>query len=259
WRDVLAPGRGPPLDEAICAQLGLPDIEIVGTGTAGLLIAFTYLKRRHPDRHTVIVPGYTCPLVVIAAAAAALDPIACYTVAGGFDLDPGHLASLLDERTLAVVPTHYGGVLTDIGWGRAVVATVPPDIAVVEDAAQAFGATWRGTSVGLAGDIGVYSFGAGKGFTIYQGGGLVARDREIMAGLRAVAAEMTGGSILGEAWRCLALVGYHALYNPLGLSVAYGAAKRFWLARGDEIRAAGDKFAMSVAVDRVGAWRKRVG
>jgi dTDP-4-amino-4,6-dideoxygalactose transaminase len=35
--------------------------------------------------------------------------------------------------------------------------------------------------------------------------------------------------------------------------------KRYWLARGDEIRAAGDKFLMSVGVNRVGDWRKRVG
>jgi len=259
WMDVLAPGGGPTLEQAICEQMRLPDIEIVSTGTAGLLIAFTYLKRRYPDRRTVIVPGYTCPLVVIAAVAAGLEAVACDTVAGGFDLDAGHLARLVDARTLAIVPTHYGGALTDIGKVRAVAAAGGANVAIVEDAAQAFGATWRGASVGLAGDIGVFSFGAGKGFTVYEGGALVARDGAIMAGLRQVAAGMRSRSALGEAWRCAALVGYHALYNPPGLRVVYGAAKRFWLARGDEVRAAGDKFAMSIAVDDVGAWRKRVG
>jgi dTDP-4-amino-4,6-dideoxygalactose transaminase len=239
--------------------MGLPDIEIVSTGTAGLLIAFTFLKRRHPDRRTVIVPGYTCPLVVIAAAAAGLEAVACDTIAGGFDLDADHLARLVDARTLAVAPTHYGGALSDIGRVRAVATAASPDIAIVEDAAQAFGATWHGAPVGLAGDIGVFSFGAGKGFTIYEGGALVARDAGIMAGLRQVAAEMTSSSALGEVWRGVLLVGYHALYNPLGLRIAYGAQKRFWLARSDEFRAAGDKFAMSIAVNRVGAWRKRVG
>ena len=259
WMDVLAPGSGPTLEQAICEQMRLPDIEIVGTGTAGLLISFAYLKRRYPHRRTVIVPGYTCPLVVIAAAAAGLEAVACDTVAGGFELDADHLARLVDRRTLAVVPTHYGGALTDIAAVRAVTSAVSADIAIIEDAAQAFGATWRGTAVGLAGDIGVFSFGAGKGFTIYEGGALVARDGEIMHGLRAAAAELTSSSAVGELWRCVALAGYHALYNPLGLSIAYGAAKRFWLARNDEIRAAGDKFAMSIAVNRVGAWRKRVG
>jgi dTDP-4-amino-4,6-dideoxygalactose transaminase len=259
WRDLVAPHHGPTLEQAVCAQLGLPDIEIVGTGTAGLLIAFAYLKSRSQRRRTVIVPGYTCPLVVIAAAAAGLQTIACDTVTGGFELDADHLARLVDNETLAVVPTHYGGALTDIARVRAIATSASREVAIIEDAAQAFGATWQGRSVGLAGDIGVFSFGAGKGFTIYEGGGLVARDAEIMAGLRQVATELRSGSALGEAWRALLLIGYHAAYNPLGLRGVYGAPKRFWLARGDDIRAAGDKFAMSITVNRVGEWRKRVG
>ena len=229
WRDLVAPHHGPTLEQALCAQLGLPDIEIVGSGTAGLLIAFAYLKGRSQRRRTVIVPGYTCPLVVIAAAAAGLQTIACDTVTGGFELDADHLARLVDNETLAVVPTHYGGALTDIARVRAIATSASREVAIIEDAAQAFGATWQGRSVGLAGDIGVFSFGAGKGFTIYEGGGLVARDAEIMAGLRQVATELRSGSALGEAWRALLLIGYHAAYNPLGLRGVYGAPKRFWL------------------------------
>jgi dTDP-4-amino-4,6-dideoxygalactose transaminase len=256
---LLALSREPTLEQAVCAQLGLPDIEIVGTGTAGLLIAFTYLKRRFPRRRTIIVPGYTCPLVVLAAAAAGLRTIACDTVAGGFDLDVGHLARLVNDETLAVVPTHYGGALTDIPRVRAIATAASREVAIIEDAAQAFGATWQGSSVGLAGDIGVFSFGVGKGFTIYEGGGLVASDIAVMVGLRQIAAELRSGSAMGEVWRALLLVGYHAVYNPVGIRGVFGAPKRFWLARGDDIRAAGDKFATSIGVNRVGEWRKRVG
>jgi dTDP-4-amino-4,6-dideoxygalactose transaminase len=260
WRDLLAPSGGPTLEEAICKSVGLPDIEIVSTGTAALLVAFTYLKRRHPRRNTVIVPGYTCPLVVIAAAAAGLQAVACDTVAGGFDLDGAHLARLIGDDTLALVPTHYGGVLTDIGrLRRAAAAAGGGEVPIIEDAAQAFGATWGGASVGLAGDIGIFSFGAGKGFTLYEGGALVARDGDVMAGLRAVARELASASMVGELWRCALLAGYHALYNPVGLRLVYGAGKRAALARGDDIGAAGDRFPMSIAVGGVGSWRKRVG
>jgi dTDP-4-amino-4,6-dideoxygalactose transaminase len=260
-RDLLGAGRGrgTTFEQAICAQLGLPDIEIVGTGTAAILIALTCLKRQSPQRRKVVIPGYTCPLVVAAVAAAGLKAVACDTVAGGFDLDLGHLARLLDGDTLAVLPTHYGGVLTDVGRVRRVVAAGSPGVAVVEDAAQAFGATWQGRSVGLAGDIGLFSFGAGKGFTIHQGGALVAADPRTMAGLREVAAELSSASVLGEARRALLLLGYHLVYNPLGLRAVYGAPKRFWLARGNEIRAANDQIPPTVVVHRVGAWRKAVG
>lgn len=256
WRDLFALAGGSHFEEALCAALGLPDVEITNTGTAALRIAFTWLKRQSPGRTRVIVPGYTCPLVVIAAHVAGLECIACDVVPGGFDLDLRHLAALIDERTLAVVPTHYGGALTDV---RKVLANIPAGVAVIEDAAQAVGATWAGASVGLAGDIGVFSFGAGKGLTLFEGGGLVARDASVMVGLRETASSLKRSSVLAEMKSVLSLLGYHAAYNPLGLALAYGLPKRYWLARGDDIAAAGDKFAISVPVHPVGVWRKRVG
>jgi hypothetical protein len=80
-----------------------------------------------------------------------------------------------------------------------------------------------------------------------------------MVGLRAVPAELTSHSALAEAWHALLFAGYHAFYNPLGLRALYGARKRFWLARGDEIRAAGDDVPFTVAIPRIGPWRKAVG
>ncbi len=258
-RDLFAPRRGPTLEEAICAQLGLADIEVVETGIAALYIAMTYLKRQSPRRRKVIVSAYTCPLVVKMIAATGLQAVACDTAAGGFDLDLEDLARLIDRDTLAVLPTHYGGLLSDVERLRAALVATSSGVSIVEDAAQAFGATQNGQSVGCIGDIGVFSFGAGKGFTIYQGGAFIATDPEVMAGLRKVAAELTSQSALAEARRALLLAGYHALYNPLGLSAFYGARKRFWLARGNEIRAAEDDIPFPVAISRVGPWRKAVG
>ena len=67
--DLFAAFDGPTLEQAICHELGLPDIEIVGTGTVALVIALTYLRRQSPHRSKVVIPAYTCPLVVAAAAA----------------------------------------------------------------------------------------------------------------------------------------------------------------------------------------------
>jgi len=52
---------------------------------------------------------------------------------------------------------------------------------VVEDAAQALGATWRARPAGTLGDIGIYSLSRGKGLTVYEGGFWVARSRELRA------------------------------------------------------------------------------
>lgn len=251
----LFPGRGPSLEQALCARFGFADFEITSTGTAALLIAFATLKEKHPGRHVVIVPAYTCPLVVIAAAAAGLQVIACDTAPGSLDLDLVQLSKLVSPRTLAVVPTHLGGWLADV----EAVRLAAPGIAIVEDAAQALGATWDGRSAGLACDVGVFSLGAGKGLTIYEGGALVARDAALMAALRATAMRLEQRSALAELARCALLVGYHAAYNPIGLRLVYGRPKRRALECGDEIGAAGDRFDHTVPVTRVGGWRRRVG
>jgi len=78
-RDLLATFDGPTLEQAICQELGLPDIEIVGSGTAAIVIALTYL-RRQSHRSKVVIPAHTCPLVVSAAAAAGLKSVPCDTV-----------------------------------------------------------------------------------------------------------------------------------------------------------------------------------
>ncbi len=269
WADVLWPGRGPTLEQALCHRFGFSDIEITSTGTAALLIAFATLKQLHPRRDVVIVPGYTCPLVVIAAAAAGVRVVACDTSAGGLDFDLDHLRGLVgngvrpsgsDTRVdvahvLAIVPTHFGGWLADVDAVRA----AAPGIPIVEDAAQALGGTWRGQSTGLGGDIGVFSLGAGKGLTIYEGGALVARDPAMLSAMRRTAARLQQGSALGALGRAAMLLGYHAAYTPLGLRLAYGRPKRRALDQGDEIEAAGDRFAHDVPVTPVGQWRKRVG
>jgi perosamine synthetase len=255
WRDLFFPWRSDSLESAICKRYCFSYIEIVSTGTAALLISFVYLREKHPGRNVVIVPAYTCPLVAIAAHAAGLRTLACDTAPASLDLDLGHLVRLVSPETLAVVPTHYGGYLTDV---QAVRRTCP-GVAIVEDAAQAFGATWHGDSVGMAGDIGVFSFGAGKGLTIYEGGAIVTRERETMEGLRRTAFELTLPDTLGEFGRALMLTGYHAVYDAMGLRLVYGASKRRALARDDEVGATGDLFPLNVDVTRIGAFRKRTG
>lgn len=262
WADLLFPKRDTTLERELCARFGFADVEIVSTGTAGLRIAFQALRDAEAGRNGVVVlPGYTCPLVVHAAAAAGLSCIACDTEAGGFGLDLAHLQRIVSEmraqrtRIVAIVPTHYGGVLTDVGAVRA----AAPGIPIVEDAAQALGATWGGKSAGVAGDIGVFSLGAGKGLTIYEGGALVAREPAMMERLRDVARRLMQADPLGEIGRDFMLAGYHAAYNPIGLRWVFGAPKRKALGRGDAVEAAGDRFDPEVAVTRVSDWRKRVG
>jgi perosamine synthetase len=256
--DLFAVSGSDDFEGAIATFLGVLGVQLESSASACLVIAFEYLKTRTP-RRTVIVPGYTCPLVVIAAHQAGCRVVACDTMPGGFDLDLDHLGGLIGPDTLCVVPTHFGGALTDVARVRNFVRGPSPEISVIEDAAQAFGARWEGEAVGQLGDIGIYSFGVGKGLTIYKGGCLVAHDPDVRAGLRAASKRLVLPSSGMEARRAIELVLYHLVYNPIGLVFAYGAPRRYWLAHGRPERAIGDEHAPRVILHRVGGFRRRIG
>jgi dTDP-4-amino-4,6-dideoxygalactose transaminase len=258
FRDLLAFSGSDDFEGALAGFLDVPEVQLECSASACLIVALEYLKTR-TSRRTVVIPGYTCPLVVLAAKQAGCQVIACDTVAGGLDLDLDHLAKLIGPDTLCVVATHYGGALTDAARVRNFVQTISSDIVVIEDAAQAFGARWGSEAIGTLGDIGIYSFGMGKGLTIFKGGCLVARDSDMRAGLRAAAKRVTRLDRGMEVRRVVELLLYHLLYNPPAITFAYGAPRRFWLAREKPERAIGDEHEPAIRLDHVGRFRRRVG
>ena len=259
WADLVTWARGSTFENALVGRFGLSDIEITASETAALLIGLRTLKQAQPQRSTVIVPACTSPLVVIAATAAGLKVVACDTAEGSLDLDLDHLARLAGPDTLAVVATHYVGHLADVVAVRRVVGARSPDIMVIEDAGQALGGRRDGVSAGMLGDVGIYSFGVGKGLTIGTGGAFTARDPRLMRAMREEHHRVWRRDPIGGISRWARLVGYHAVYNPVGLRVVYGRPKRSALRQSDDIAAAGDRLDTDVPVLRVGGWRKRIG
>lgn len=259
FADLFARAGGETFEQMVARRTGACGAVIVPSGAAGLRIALEELAAGRPGRGQVIVPAYTCPLVVIAVAAAGLKAVACDVMPGGFNLDLDHLARLAGAETLAVIPTHYGGWIADVEAVARVVRSRDQDIAVIEDAAQAFGATFGGRQAGTFGEIAFYSFAVGKGLTLFEGGALVAAQSGMLERLKArAAASLTVDEKL-ERFRCLQLIGYHMLYTPGGLRLAFGRGKRRALKAGDDVRAAVDIFPDEIPMSEVGAWRQRVG
>lgn len=256
WRDFL-PARNTPDFEAVLADfIGVPSVQLECSGTACLVVALEMLKRVS-SRRTVVIAAYTCPLVPLAVAHVGLRVKSCDTRADRFDFDTDALAAACDADTLCVVSAHLGGSAADM----EPVLEIARDVGahVIEDAAQSLGATWRGRQVGTIGDIGFYSLARGKGLTLYEGGVLVARDPELLEMLKKTSEELIGFQPMSEFIRLIQLVGYRLSYHPIGLSLTYGLPLRFWLKRGDAVRAVGDEFSSSIPLHRVGAWRKRIG
>lgn len=251
----LLPVAGEP-DTALADTLQLPAPLVTSSGAGALYIALEALKSLHPSRRVVVIPAFTCPLVALAVNQAGLEARLCDTLPGHFDLDPAALRAQCRPDTLAVITTHLGGRVAD----AAGAATIAHDAGafLVEDAAQALGAHTQGHSVGLSGDVGIFSLGAGKGLSIYAGGLAVAKDASVRHALQAAYERLSPARPLREAWRALQTIGLWAAYRPFGLWFAYGQPLRKALAAGDPVGALSERFAPRIATHRVGRWRRHV-
>jgi perosamine synthetase len=254
WRDFVSFDAA--LERRLAAFLGVPEVAIECSGTAALVIALTVLKRAS-RRRSVIVPAYTCPLVVLAVAHCGLRLVPCDLRPNHFDMSPDALSALCDDDTLAVIPTHLGGRVADLATSLNVARRA--GASVIEDAAQSLGATWNGRAAGTVGDIGFHSLAVGKGLTLYEGGVLTARDPEMRRLLREASGEIAPRRLLWDVRRFAQLAGYAALYRPSMLPLAYGIPRRRALKRGDLEAAVGDDCTGAIPLHRVGAWRRAVG
>jgi dTDP-4-amino-4,6-dideoxygalactose transaminase len=146
----------------------------VANGTVSLMIA---LRARGIGRgDEVIVPSYT----FMATAAAVLwihaIPVFADIDPGTFNLDPASVRASITERTRAIIPVHIAGCPCDMDALRAIAEE--HSLVMIEDAAQAHGAVWKGKGAGTIGDIGSFSFQSSKNLPAGEGGMLVTDHKE---------------------------------------------------------------------------------
>ncbi len=98
----------------------------------------------------------------------------CDPATGLIDLD--HAQSLAGRRTQAIMPVHLGGRPVDLD--EVAQLSERHGLAVIEDAAHAIGARWRGAPIGSHGNFVAFSFHASKNVTTIEGGALLVRTRD---------------------------------------------------------------------------------
>ncbi|MGH2344198.1 MAG: DegT/DnrJ/EryC1/StrS family aminotransferase [Chloroflexota bacterium] len=147
----------------------------VVNGTAALRIAYRALDVGYGDE--IIVPPYT----FIATASAALEvgavPVFADIDPDTYLLDATAVEAAITPRTRVIVPVHVAGCPADMDALRAV--AVRHGVRLVEDAAQAPGATWNGQGVGSLGDLGTFSFQASKNLNSGEGGAIVTNNPDL--------------------------------------------------------------------------------
>lgn len=125
----------------------------------------------------VIVPSFTFIATANAPLFVGARPVFADIEEKTLSLDPEHVIELITPRTRAIIPVHYGGCPCQIRELREIADD--NSLLIIEDAAEAFGASINGKMVGTFGDSAMISFCQNKIITTGDGGALVTDDRDV--------------------------------------------------------------------------------
>jgi dTDP-4-amino-4,6-dideoxygalactose transaminase len=188
---VLASGQyilGPNVaafEQECAAFLGVDHAVAVNSGTDALVIALRALDIGAGDE--VITTPFSFFATAEAISAVGARPRFADIDPQTFNIDPESVSALLGPATRAVLPVHLFGAPADLDALEAL--TRSRRVAIVEDCAQAFGASHRTRRVGTIGDVGAFSFFPSKNLGGFGDGGLlVTPDERIAARARSLRA-----------------------------------------------------------------------
>jgi perosamine synthetase len=154
--------------------LGVKYAIAVNSGTSALHIALDSLVRRGDE---VIVPSLTFVASIQAILTAGAKPVFCDVCEDTFNMDVEDALSRITSYTKVLMPVHFGG--TACQMDKLLCAVKQKGIWIVEDAAHAFGSTYKGQKIGTLGDITCFSFDPVKNVTCGEGGAVVTDSDKI--------------------------------------------------------------------------------
>lgn len=176
------PSKGEQFEEAARRRLHVKYAYPVSSGTGALHAAFV-AAGVGPGRE-VICPGLGFAATAFAVTLAGGVPVFC-DVDESLQIDPTKIEGCITPRTVAVAPTHHWSNMADMGPVMEVARR--RKLKVIEDCAQAPGATYRGKYVGTIGDLGCYSISCYKIIGGGEGGMVVTNDERLYDRVRQLA------------------------------------------------------------------------
>lgn len=160
---------------------GMPFGVAVSNGTTALQIAMKCAG--FPPGGEVIMPSFTIISCAIAILEAGLVPVLVDVEADTWCLDPAQVEARITERTVAIMPVHMYGHPADVDAIARIAAK--HGLFVIEDAAEAHGASVDRRRTGSFGDVSCFSFYANKIITTGEGGMVLAKSEQHRDRLRA--------------------------------------------------------------------------
>lgn len=155
----------------VASYIGVKGAVAVSSGTAALHLSLLCLGVKHGDE--VIIPSYTCPALLNAVYYTGAIPRLADIDVRSYNIDPNFVEDYLRrKRVKAIIIVHTFGEPVDID--AFLELSKRYSIPIIEDSAQALGATFRGRRIGGFGLISILSFYATKLITTGEGGMLLS-------------------------------------------------------------------------------------
>jgi len=168
-------------ERAFAEYVGVRFCVGLNSGTAALHLALLAAGIGAGDE--VILPANSFFATAEAVSVAGATPVFVDADAISYTIDPGKIETAITARTRAIIPVHLYGQPADLDPVFEMARR--RNLLVIEDAAQAHGAEYKGRRVGGLGDIGCFSFYPGKNLGAYgEGGAIVTGDAEFARRVR---------------------------------------------------------------------------
>ncbi|MGB9182157.1 MAG: DegT/DnrJ/EryC1/StrS family aminotransferase [Pyrinomonadaceae bacterium] len=184
-------------------------------GTTALHLALLALGIGLGDE--VIVPTLTFVATANTVKYCGAQPVFVDSEIETWNLDPARIEEKITPRTRAIIPVHLYGHPADMDPIMEIARR--HGLYVVEDAAEAHGAEYKGRKVGPIGDIGIFSFYGNKVITTGEGGMVVTNDDALAARMRQLKAQ--GQDPQRRYW--FTIIGYN--YRMTNVAAALGLAQ----------------------------------
>ena len=156
-------------EQACNEYLGTTTSTFVTNATSGFEIAYKYANLQPGDE--VIVPAITFVATMAYPLAVGAKLVFADVDPRTINMDPADVARKITPKTKMIVPVHIGGYPVDLD--PIMELAKKHDILVLEDAAHAFGAMYKGRKVGTIGDFAAFSMHEVKNITSFGEGGIV--------------------------------------------------------------------------------------
>ncbi len=171
-----ASGTVPTFEKKFAELTGAKFCVSTGSGTQALHTCVEALGIGPGDE--VITSPYTDPGTIASILSARALPVLADLDTESYQLDPADVERKITENTKALMPVHMMGQPCDLG--RIMEIAKKHNLKVIEDAAQAHFAVYRGKQLGTIGDVGCFSFQSSKTLACGEGGAVIGDNEELM-------------------------------------------------------------------------------